>query len=126
MKCIIPLTSIDNFVLLLPGLEACPSISVARVGLGSVVLSIDFSIDGPCTENCPISQRTPNILIDLVIKIELTRAIFLPRFSNFLRNSTIDFRMFLYLITCFMRVKVSLLCRLQTVSKIQVPIYSNL
>ena len=53
--------------------------------------------------------------IDLVkqIKIELTRAILMPQFSNSLRNSTIHFHMFLYLLTCFPRVAVSLLCRLE-------------
>ena len=42
-------------------------------------------------------NTTPNSskLIDLVIIIELTRANFMPRLSNFLRNSTIHFRMFL-------------------------------
>ena len=38
--------------------------------------------------------------------------------------STIHFRMVLYLVTCFLRATVSLLCRLQAVSKIHVPIYS--
>ena len=33
------------------------------------------------------------------------------------------FRTFFYLVTCFLRVTVSLLCRLQAVSKIHVPIY---
>ena len=37
----------------------------------------------------------------------------MPRFSNFLRNLTIHFRMFLYLVTCFLRVTVLLLCRSQ-------------
>ena len=32
--------------------------------------------------------------IDLLIRIELTRAILMPRFSNFLRNSTIHFHTF--------------------------------
>ena len=36
--------------------------------------------------------------IDLVMRIELTRAILMTRFSNFLINSTIQFRMFLYLL----------------------------
>ena len=35
----------------------------------------------------------------------------MPRFSNFLKNSTNDFSMFLYLVTCFLRVTVSLLVR---------------
>ena len=54
-----------------------------------------------------------NLIIDLVLRIELTRAISMPRFSNFLRNSTIYFRMFIYLVTCFLGVTVSLLCRSQ-------------
>ena len=62
-------------------------------------------------------------LIDFQIRIELIRAILMPRCSNFLRNSMIYFRMFLYLETCFLRVTVSLLCRLQAVLKIHVPIY---
>ena len=39
---------------------------------------------------------------------------------------TINFRMFLYLVTSFMRVTVKLLCRLHTVSKIHVLIYPYL
>ena len=65
-------------------------------------------------------------LINLLIRIELTQAILMLRFSNFLRNSIIHFRMFLYLETCFLRVTVSFLCRLQAVSKIHVPIYPYL
>ena len=45
-------------------------------------------------------------------RIELTRAIFLI--------------IYLYLIKCFLRVTVSLLCRLQAVSKMHVPIYPYL
>ena len=37
----------------------------------------------------------------------------IPRLLNFLRNSTIHFWMFLSLVTCDMRVMVSLLCRSQ-------------
>ena len=40
--------------------------------------------------------------------------------------STIHFRMFLYLVTCFLRATVSLQCRLQAVSNIHVPIYPYL
>ena len=65
-------------------------------------------------------------LIDLVIIIMLTRAIWMPRFSNFLRNSIIMLRMFLYLEACFLRVTVSLLCRLQAVSEMHAPIYPYL
>ena len=49
-----------------------------------------------------------------------------PRFSNFLRHSIIHFYMFLYVVTCFLRVTVSLLCRLQAVSMIVVQIYPYL
>ena len=59
-------------------------------------------------------------LLDFVRRIKLTRAILLLTRANFLRNSTIDFCIFLYLVTCFPRVTVSLLCRLQAVLKIQV------
>ena len=51
--------------------------------------------------------------MDFVTKIELTRTILVPRFSNLMRNSTIHFRMLLYLETCFLGVTVSLLCRSQ-------------
>ena len=47
----------------------------------------------------------------------------MPRFSHFLGNITINFRMSECLVTCFLRVTVSLLCRLQAVWKIHVPIY---
>ena len=61
------------------------------------------------------SQRTPNTLqnlsklTDLMMRIELTRAILMSQFSNFLRNSTIYFCMCLYLVTYFLIVTVSLL-----------------
>ena len=60
------------------------------------------------------------------MRIELTRAILMSWLSNILRNSSIHFRMFLYLETCFIRVTVSLLCRLQDVSMTHVSIYHNL
>ena len=53
------------------------------------------------------------ILIDLVIRIQLTGEILMPQFSNFLRNSTIHLLIFSYMIKCFLRVTVSLLCWLQ-------------
>ena len=65
-------------------------------------------------------------MIDYVIRIELTRAILMPRFSNFLKNSIIEFRMFLFFVICFLRVTVSLICQLQATSKIHVPIYPYL
>ena len=95
---------------------------------------IDFSINGLRTENWLRSQLTPtpnkiNVinrkLIDSLIRMELTREISMPRFSNFLRNSIIHFRMFLYFETCFLRVVVSLLCRLQAVAKTHFPILSR-
>ena len=63
------------------------------------------------------SQRTPNTiqnyskLIDLVMRIQLTRTILIPRFSNFPRYTNINFRMCLYLVTWFLTVAVTLLCR---------------
>ena len=92
-------------------------------------------MNGLSTENRLRSQQTPTPykikvnnckLIDFVIRIELTRVILTPRYSNFLRNSIIHFRMFLYLVACFLRVTVSWLCRLQAVSNIHVPIYPYL
>ena len=97
--------------------------------------NIDFSINGLSKENLLRSQRTPKSykikvnnckLINLVKRIELTGAVLMPRFSIFLRNSIIHYRMFLYLETCFLWVTVSLLCRLQAVSTIHFPIYHYL
>ena len=48
------------------------------------------------------------------------------RLCNFLRHSNIHFRTFSYFVTCFLGVTVSLLCRLQAVSKIHIPIYPYL
>ena len=56
------------------------------------------------------------------MRSELTRSILMPLFSNFLRNLTIHFCM----VFIFGRVAVSLLCRLQSLSKIHVPIYPYL
>ena len=73
---------------------------------------IDFFINGQCTENRLRSQRIPTQckikvknckLIDLVIIIEVSWAMLMPRFSNFLSNSIIHFQMFLYLVTCFLK-----------------------
>ena len=54
---------------------------------------MNFSINGLCTENRPLSERTPipyKIKVtDLALTIELTQTILMPRFSNFLRNSPI-------------------------------------
>ena len=93
---------------------------------------LNLYINELCTENRLRSHRTPTPykikvnnckLINLAIRIELTPTILMARFSNFLRNSIIYFRMFLYLETCFLRVTISLLCQLQAVSKIHVLIY---
>ena len=97
--------------------------------------AIDFSINGQCTENRLRSQRTTtphkikvnnSKLMDLVIRIELTRANFNATILKFSEEFDHPFRMFLYLETCFLRVTVSLLCRLQAVSQIRVPIYQYL
>ena len=80
----------------------------------------------PSITTDPNTVQNESKLIDLVIRIKLTRVISMPRFSNFLKNSSIHFHIFLYLVTCFLRVSVSLLCRLQTVLKIHVPIYQYL
>ena len=58
-----------------------------------------------------------------MIRIKLNRAILMPRFPDFLGNISINFQMFECLVTCFLIFTVSLLCRLQAVSNIHVPIY---
>ena len=67
---------------------------------------IDFSINWLSTENSLRSQRTPTPckikgkkckFIYLERRIELTWEILMPRVSNFLRNSIIHIRTFLYL-----------------------------
>ena len=60
------------------------------------------------------------------MRIDVTREILSPRPSEFLRSSTIHFRMFLYLLTCFLRVSVSLLRRSQAISTTHVPIFPYL
>ena len=91
-----------------------------------------ISINGPRTggyfKNVNIIRDHNTIqnqrkLIDLVMRIELTREILSSRISDFLRNSTIDFCMFSHFVTCFLRVTVSLLCWSHAVSKIHIPIY---
>ena len=92
-------------------------------------MRIDFSINGLIAPKIDFRLNNCKLLIritHLVIRIELTILILMPRFSNVLRNSIINFCMFLYLATCFLRGTVSLLCRLQAVSKIHVPIYPYL
>ena len=69
------------------------------------------------------SVRNWSKLTDFVMRIELTWAILSPRLAGFQTNMTIHFRQFLYLITCYLRITVSLLCWSQTVPKIHVPIY---
>ena len=66
-----------------------------------------------CRWTCPHTLQNSSKLIALVMRIELTRAILMPIFPNFLINLTIYFRMFLYLVICFLRVTVSLLIRSQ-------------
>ena len=61
----------------------------------------------------PTPVQNLSKLIDFVMRTELIQAILLPRLTDFLRNSTIHFRMCFYLLTCFLRVTVSLLCRSQ-------------
>ena len=46
----------------------------------------------------------------MVIRIELSKPLLIALFSNFLRNLTIPCRIFLYLVTCFPTVAVSILC----------------
>ena len=85
----------------------------------------DFSKSVPvCHPVCQLGIYP--IFIYLVMRIELIRAILMPRLSNFLRNSTMHFRVFLNLATCFLRVTVSLLCRLQAMPKIHILIYPYL
>ena len=69
----------------------------------------------PSIRTDPNTLQNYSKLIDLVVRIELTRAILMQRIFNFLGNLTIHFRMFLYLGTCFLKVTVSLLCWLQAV-----------
>ena len=74
-------------------------------------LVIDFSINNKF-ENANITTDPKHYKIKvnwqiwwiLAIRIELTRTILTPRFSNFLRNLTIHFRMYLYLVTCLLFV----------------------
>ena len=63
--------------------------------------------------------------IDLLMRIELIGSILWPRLSDFLINLSIYFHMLSYLVTCFPRVTVSLLCRSQAVSMIHVAIYPH-
>ena len=69
--------------------------------------------------NVPQNQTKINVniykLIDLAVRIQLSRAILMLRLSNCLTNSIIHFRIFLYLESGFLRVAISLLCRLQAV-----------
>ena len=51
--------------------------------------------------------------IDFVDKNRVISTTLIALFSNFLRNSSIHFRMFLYLVTCFLRVTVWILYRSQ-------------
>ena len=90
--------------------ETTPSIQVHR-------LSLLMHCARAVSLKKSTSQRTTNTiqnyskLIYLVMRIELTRAILMPRFSNFQRNININFLMWLYLVACFLIVAVTLLCR---------------
>ena len=95
---------------------------------------VDFSINGLSTENRLRSQRTPkpykikvknSKLIDLLIRIELTRAILMLHFSNFLRNSIIHFHVFLYLETHNIRFRCYAGYNriIDTCSNLLIPIY---
>ena len=81
----------------------------------------------PSVTTKPNTVQNQSKLIDLAIIIELTRVFLMPWLSNFLRCSTINLYMFLYLV-CFRVTTVTVLlpCRLEAVSKIHVPIYPNL
>ena len=80
----------------------------------------------PSITTDPSTVLNESKLFVLVMRIERIRTILIPRFSIFLRNSTVHFRMFLFLVRCFLIVTALLLCRLQAVSKIHVPIYHYL
>ena len=75
-----------------------------------VILSTDFMLmDCALTialfiTKVLITVRNESKLIELVMRIELSRAIVLPRLSNLLKNSTVHFRTILYLVACFLRV----------------------
>ena len=73
----------------------------------------------PSITTNPNTVQNESKLIDLVMWIELTRAILMPRFLNFVRNSTILFACFYIWYTW----AIALLCVLQAASKIHVPIY---
>ena len=86
-------------------------ILVSFVSFGNLINIISQLMDYAWKINRLRQQRTQTPykiivkhckLIDLVIRIELTRAILMTWFSNFLRNSTIHFRMSLYLVSCFL------------------------
>ena len=80
---------------------------------------MDYAREIALYHNGPQHRTKLKRIIDLVIQIGRYESIFL-------RNSTINFRI-LYVVTCFMWVTVSLLCRgYKLLSKIHVPIYPYL
>ena len=103
-------------------------------GWDGIAVTIDFSINGQCTVNRLRSQRiqTPYTikvnnckLIDLVIRIEQTRAILMSRFSNFLWKFDHPFSNVFIFGNTFLERHV-FVAILQAVSKIHVPIYPYL
>ena len=72
----------------------------------------------PSITTDPSTFQNKRKFVYLVMRIGLTRAILIPQHSDFLRNSTIQYSISLYLATCFVRVTVSLLWRSQAVSTI--------
>ena len=69
-----------------------------------LAVSLMMSTSQRTTLATPYKIKVNNLKsTDLVIRIELTRAILMPRFSTFLRNSTIRILLFLYLVTWLMK-----------------------
>ena len=74
-------------------------------------LAISFKI--LTLERTSTKVQNKSKVIDLAIRMELTRSILLPQLSGLLSNSNIHFRMCFYLVTYFPRVTVWLLWRSQ-------------
>ena len=82
--------------------------------------TIDFSINGLCTSGYKCQNKNGpqhHAKLKLIDKFgdanRVNSSNFIAWRSDFLRKWTIHFRMFFYLVTCFLRVMVSLLCRSQ-------------
>ena len=88
-----------------------PTTQVAyRKGLGTcdALLCVSHALQSALESG----QEARIVQIDFSEAFEiLIPEILIPLFSNFLKNSIIHFRLFLYLKTCFLRVTISLLCR---------------